>query len=1189
MKKTFIFQFIAGILFLFQTLSFSQGYSKLYEQTVKSPNAAEFSKYGEIPVSKYTGVPNISIPLYEMNFDGLKIPISLSYHAGGIRAAQEATWVGLGWSLSASGVITRSINQVSDLGAGKGPQWNKFGYAFEAEIPETFTNNYKTYIEGNHPFSNMNVQIDTQADIFTVNLFGRTIKFYLKQKQANNGTIGVQLLEHSNDIVTYNESNNSFTIVDSNGFIYNLDVKEHSSSFNYGFSGNGHLIDWINNSAFVNFDQYNYNTQTDVNIVTSWYVSQITSPKGRVLDFNFYDNKIYVNKSQLSFNDRSTRLACQKSQKATWSSGGTYSSSYSVSENQYQKEIINLSSGEKVKFYLSNREDVQPITSSNTAIQLFPLNSTDSPKKLDKIEILDLNNKLISHYDFEYDYFNNHKLQASNKYNYLRLKLDRLIINNLKTYDFSYIQPNDLPQKNDLSVDFWGFFNGANNVTNRPTLIFDESTIFCDGYTLSDPTSTELNRVLTGGNRGADFEYGKIGLLQSIKYPTKGTTEFVYESNEALVHKNNEKWTYNHLSSNHLNVETETIAIGPGGTKTFTPSNDLILDFSNNSTSNLLTAGCYSNCGGEYLLGYSFRIKDSNNTQVFKYGYDFLSSECGTGPYEQLGRCNKKYNGSIFLSAGETYTFVADDPFANNSSYVNFTFRIKIPVAQQGISDQYNFKVGGARIKTLINKDHTGDVLTVKDYSYVDATTYDPVILSKGKLMNPVYNVNFSFPSGQITNLLEGFYPSNSTTTDYLTVSVNSNSSLGIENATQGSHIGYTYVDEIFRSNDITSQATNGKIRTRFINEPNTFISNSFNNSFVEASPYTYTLKNGKTISELYLDKNNTEKRFTEYFYDDFELNSDNFFKIHFLNIFVFTASGSNAFSGWLNTAVAYYPYNLILKSHVLTQKKDSQYLNGQTIVTIENYEYNDYFQNKTVRSIGSDKKQHSTYIKYPKDLTNSSDAEDLLIALNQVDVPIEVKTEVKSESGTVLTNSTQYTVFNDWSNNIVLPNEILTLKGFPTVTNTLEPRVTFHSYDNKGNPTEVSKKDGTHIVYIWGYNQTQPIVKIENATYGEVELAATRIANTTYNSISKIQNLSNLDTDLASETYLKTALNDLRDSLPNAQVTTYTYDPLIGVTSVTDPRGETVYYHYDNFNRLEFVKDAQGNILSKNQYNYKN
>ena len=63
----------------------------------------------------------------------------------------------------------------------------------------------------------------------------------------------------------------------------------------------------------------------------------------------------------------------------------------------------------------------------------------------------------------------------------------------------------------------------------------------------------------------------------------------------------------------------------------------------------------------------------------------------------------------------------------------------------------------------------------------------------------------------------------------------------------------------------------------------------------------------------------------------------------------------------------------------------------------------------------------------------------------------------------------------------------------------------------------------------------------------------------------------------------------DLLASLPNAVVTYYTYDPLIGVTSVTDPRGQRIYYEYDNLNRLEFVRDNQGKILSKNEYNYKN
>ena len=173
-----------------------------------------------------------------------------------------------------------------------------------------------------------------------------------------------------------------------------------------------------------------------------------------------------------------------------------------------------------------------------------------------------------------------------------------------------------------------------------------------------------------------------------------------------------------------------------------------------------------------------------------------------------------------------------------------------------------------------------------------------------------------------------------------------------------------------------------------------------------------------------------------------------------------------------------------------------------------------------------------------------------------------------------------------------VVSKNIQSLKGiYNTSTNPLEDRVIYHHYDDKGNPTEVSKKDGTHIVYIWGYNKTQPIAKIENTTLSQVNSAIASIQNANFNTLVKIQNLSNLDKDSATETTLRTALNTLRNvsTLSKAQITTFTYNPLIGVTSVTDPRGQTIYYEYDSFNRLGFVKDHEGKILKENQYNYKN
>ena len=73
-----------------------------------TPNAAGLGLYGDIPVSLYTGTPDISIPLYEIKVKNYTLPITLSYHASGVQVDQHPSWVGLGWSLFAGGLITRS-------------------------------------------------------------------------------------------------------------------------------------------------------------------------------------------------------------------------------------------------------------------------------------------------------------------------------------------------------------------------------------------------------------------------------------------------------------------------------------------------------------------------------------------------------------------------------------------------------------------------------------------------------------------------------------------------------------------------------------------------------------------------------------------------------------------------------------------------------------------------------------------------------------------------------------------------------------------------------------------------------------------------------------------------------------------------------------------------------------------------
>jgi hypothetical protein len=54
--------------------------------------AASLGKYVDIPVGLYTGVPNISIPLHTARDGAVSLPVSLSYHASGIKVGEPSHW-----------------------------------------------------------------------------------------------------------------------------------------------------------------------------------------------------------------------------------------------------------------------------------------------------------------------------------------------------------------------------------------------------------------------------------------------------------------------------------------------------------------------------------------------------------------------------------------------------------------------------------------------------------------------------------------------------------------------------------------------------------------------------------------------------------------------------------------------------------------------------------------------------------------------------------------------------------------------------------------------------------------------------------------------------------------------------------------------------------------------------------------
>ncbi len=110
--------------------------------------------------------------------------------------------------------------------------------------------------------------------------------------------------------------------------------------------------------------------------------------------------------------------------------------------------------------------------------------------------------------------------------------------------------------------------------------------------------------------------------------------------------------------------------------------------------------------------------------------------------------------------------------------------------------------------------------------------------------------------------------------------------------------------------------------------------------------------------------------------------------------------------------------------------------------------------------------------------------------------------------------------------------------------------------------------------------------------------LGVTTPTNSSYLSLD-IVTKSNADINESTENDLITFLDSFRKhaNLTNYRVTTYTYNPLIGVTSVTPPSGMREVYIYEPItNKLQEVKrmekDAGGNdvyrTLKEYEYHYK-
>ena len=197
---------------------------------------------------------------------------------------------------------------------------------------------------------------------------------------------------------------------------------------------------------------------------------------------------------------------------------------------------------------------------------------------------------------------------------------------------------------------------------------------------------------------------------------------------------------------------------------------------------------------------------------------------------------------------------------------------------------------------------------------------------------------------------------------------------------------------------------------------------------------------------------------------------------------------------------------------------------------------------------------------KYPQDMTGEPYTS--MVGENILAPVIEQRDLVKKAGETSETLlETLYKQYKDWGNGLYLPGLIKTA----TYDETPETRLVFDKYDSRGNLLQAHKANDINMVYLWDGTGNYPMAKIENATHAQVSSLDGK--DCTYNS--------------------KTLYNSIKALVPGAMITTFSYKPLVGMTSQTGPNGITVYYGYDAFGRLEYIKDNNGKILGYYNYHY--
>jgi YD repeat-containing protein len=1051
------------------------------EMYAPSSTATSLVKVANVPVSFYTGTPQVSFPCFDIQSGGLEHHISLDYqNGGGIPVELESTWIGLGWNVTAGGAITRTA-------VGRNDELSSQGYTYAAGVlnmPLYTAANPESWLATLDKCTQKNIadgRLDLSPDNFMVNFDGKSAKMC----QDKNGN---WLFSPARAWKVNGNTADGYTIITENGTRYEFKTVENST-------------------YLIETQPDDINTAFSCN--SAWYLTRIVSANYRdTILFNYVANNYYQDANAPS--EATYDLGPGFSTSPCGASGGT---TFDQTHHTYTNTNQNINSFRlssiifkegKIDFTVfQDRQDMSSVANRYRLAEIaLSAISTSGYTLFKKIK-------------FYQSYSSSDSTNTFKK---------RLLLNGFTeiggtdsaNYRFTYIDPDGMPARNSKGQDHWGYCNGQNPTTMIPAYV--------------DPAN---NINLAGANREPDSLAMQKGLLKSINYPTGGVVTFDYEPH---------RYSYYNSQYQYKPYRTDSSVIQMG--ITVIANNTSILQVRDTASILIPTNGP----GGQINLSYDIDgIIDGDaqaDVTIYDQNWNYVIG---------VGDSHNK-----IMSLDVTSKILVGHQYYMVASKVGLHERASGTLMFNGwhyfqASPVYSLMAGGCRIKRITTYDglnHAND--QIKRFSY---QTNDSI--SSGYLLDYPKYTDYSFSPYYCTNPLPGNPPLKGGDVQFFTRHSTSLMPLG---RTQGSPIGYSKVT-----------VYNGENGEDGREEYYYTVSGIYDDG---GTGYPYAPKSSKDALRGLLLQYKTYTATNQLLHsvgNVYNLNTTvgapnykwvwgaKYGTRRSSNMYIGTCPDNSwSFLGTMYKWNQFWPvlqttndttFNLI-SGGFLSKTTTYQYDTVSLQVTNENF-------------ISSEGFPVSTTYKYANSFAGQGAVYDSMIARNLLAPVIEK---------TVTRNSFQ--TYHEQNNYSLISNKVTPLNKQMVIGNApLETRLNYIAYDADGNLLQQAKSDNISEVYLWGYNNQYPVARVTGSSYAAV---------------SALVDLNILKSP-SSDAAMRTELNKIRTGLAGsgAQVITYTYKPLVGVSSETDTKGMTTYYEYDGLGRLKVVRDNDQKVLKVVDYQY--